>query len=128
MDRRWCFRYNRPTIHTTIDGPHSNHFPLMSRFSENPQKNQKNLPIVLMLLSKNSCIVKTGGNFYQILWPSHNVLTLLIKSYLIKTYLWLIRHGFHFPDERNSTWQRLTIFADFCLLFPLPSSVIFVGS
>jgi hypothetical protein len=30
----------------------------------------------LTLLSKNSCFVKTGGRFFQILWPSYNVLTL----------------------------------------------------
>ena len=29
-----------------------------------------------MLLSKNSCFVNTGWRFFQILWPSHNVLTL----------------------------------------------------
>ena len=45
-------------------------------FSEKATKNWKNLPFVLTLLSKNSCFVKTGGIFFQILWPSHNVLTL----------------------------------------------------
>ena len=30
----------------------------------------------MTLLSKNSCFVKTGGRFFQILWPSHNILTL----------------------------------------------------
>ena len=45
-------------------------------------KVEKNLPLVLTLLSKNSCFVKTGGRFFQILWPSHNVLTLpdLLKN------------------------------------------------
>ena len=28
-----------------------------------------------MLLSENSYFVKTGGRFFHILWPSHNVLT-----------------------------------------------------
>ena len=39
-------------------------------------KNGKNLPLVLTLQSKYSCFVKTGGTFFQILWPSHNALTL----------------------------------------------------
>ena len=43
-------------------------------------KNLKNLPLVLTLLSKNSCLVKTGGRYFPILWPSHNVLTLLNVS------------------------------------------------
>ena len=33
--------------------------------------------VVLLLLSNNSCFVKKGGRFFQILWPSHNDLTLL---------------------------------------------------
>ena len=49
---------------------------LKSSFSENATKLWKNLPLVLTLLSKNSCFVKTGGRFFPILWPSHNVLTL----------------------------------------------------
>ena len=44
------------------------------------QKNLKNLPLVLKLLSKNSCFVKTDRRFFQILWPSHNVLILLNVS------------------------------------------------
>ena len=44
-------------------------------FSEKATKVWKNLPLVLTLLSKNSCFVKTGGRFFQILWPSHNVWT-----------------------------------------------------
>ena len=48
-----------------------------SSFSEKAIKVWKNLPLVLTLLSKNSCFVKTGGRFFQILWPSHNVLTLI---------------------------------------------------
>ena len=42
-------------------------------------KNLKNLPLVLTLLSKNNCFVKTGWRFFQILWPSHNVWTLSIE-------------------------------------------------
>ena len=45
-------------------------------FSEKATKIWKNLPLVLTLLSKNSCFVKTSGRFFPILWPSHNVLTL----------------------------------------------------
>ena len=52
-------------------------YPVKFSFSEKATKNWKNLPFVLTLLSKNSCFVKTGGRFFQILWPSHNVLTLL---------------------------------------------------
>ena len=47
-----------------------------SGFLRRPQKFEKNLLLVLTLLSKNSCFVKTGGRFFQILWPSYNVLTL----------------------------------------------------
>ena len=36
-------------------------------FSEKAKKIWKNLPLVLTLLSKNSCFVKTGGRFFQIL-------------------------------------------------------------
>ena len=46
---------------------------LKSRLSEKATKFEKNLPPVLFLLSKNNCFVKTGGIFFQILWPSHNV-------------------------------------------------------
>ena len=31
------------------------------------------------LLSKNSCFAKTGGLFFQIVWPSHKVLTLHVS-------------------------------------------------
>ena len=54
---------------------------LKFRFSEKATKIWKNLPLVLTLLSKNSCFVKTGGRFFQILWPSHNILTLRKKDY-----------------------------------------------
>ena len=50
---------------------------LQSSFSEKATKLRKNLPLVLMLLSKNSCFVKSGGRLVQILWPSNNFLTLL---------------------------------------------------
>ena len=49
-------------------------------FSEKATKIRKNLPLVLKLLSRNSCFVKTGGRFFQILWPSHNVLTVLKRE------------------------------------------------
>ena len=45
-------------------------------FSEKATKIWKNYPLVLTLLSKNSCFVKKSGRFFQILWPSHNFLTL----------------------------------------------------
>ena len=34
----------------------------------------------MLLLSKNSCFVKTGERFFQISWPSHNVLTLNVSE------------------------------------------------
>ena len=37
-------------------------------FLRRPQKFEKNLPLVLTLLSKNSCLVKTSGRFFPILW------------------------------------------------------------
>ena len=45
-------------------------------FSEKATKIWKNLPLVLRLLSKYSCFVKTGLRFFQVFWPSHHVLTL----------------------------------------------------
>ena len=42
-------------------------------FLKRPQKLKKNLPLALI---KNSCFVKTSGSFFQILWPSLNVLTI----------------------------------------------------
>ena len=33
-----------------------------------------------MLLTKNSCFVKTGGRYFQIFRPSHNVLTLFLDD------------------------------------------------
>ena len=46
------------------------------RFSEKATKIWKNISLVLTLLSKNRCFVKTDGRFFPILWPSHNILTL----------------------------------------------------
>ena len=40
-------------------------------------KNLKKLTLVLTLLNKNSCFFKTSGRFFPILWPSHNVITLI---------------------------------------------------
>ena len=31
--------------------------------------------------AKNSCFVKTGGRFFQILWPSHNIWTLRMAGF-----------------------------------------------
>ena len=45
-------------------------------FSEKATKIWKNLQLVLTLLNQNNCFVKTSGRFFQILWPSYNVLTL----------------------------------------------------
>ena len=61
---------------------------LKSSFSEKVTKIWKNLPLVLMLLSKNNCFVKTGGRCFQILWPSHNVGTLNINKHKEKVISW----------------------------------------
>ena len=54
---------------------HENQFKSCSlKFSFS--KKATNLSLVLTLLSKNSCFVKKSGRFFQILWPSHNFLTL----------------------------------------------------
>ena len=54
---------------------------LKSRFSEKSTKVGKNLTLVLTLLSENSCFVKKDGIFFfQIVRPSHNVLTLKIMQ------------------------------------------------
>ena len=48
----------------------------------------------LTLLSKYSCFVKTGVRFFQILWPSHNVLTLESGSIGCGvTSLWFMKFG-----------------------------------
>ena len=36
----------------------------------------------MTLLSENSCFVNKGGRFFQILWPSHNVLTLFYFAWI----------------------------------------------
>ena len=64
-------------------------------FSEKGTKIRKNLPLVLMLLSENSCFAKTSGRFFPILWPSHNVLTL---QALVTSKFWtqrFSRFSFH---------------------------------
>ena len=38
-------------------------------------KNLKNLPLVLTLLSETAVLSKQVGDLFQILWPSHNILT-----------------------------------------------------
>ena len=57
-------------------------------FSEKATKIWKNLPLVLTLLSKNNYFVKTSGRFFQILWPSHNVLTLTEVTNVITLIGW----------------------------------------
>ena len=47
-----------------------------SSFSEKATKIRKNIPLVMTQLSKNSSSVKTGGSFFEILCPPHNILTL----------------------------------------------------
>ena len=44
-------------------------------------KNLKKSPTCFdaRLLSENSCFAKTGGLFFQIVWPSHKVLTLHVS-------------------------------------------------
>ena len=65
-------------------------------FSEKAKKIEKNLLLVLTLLSKNSCFGKTSGRFFfLILWPSHNVLTLFALPYLAEIYQ-------TFPLKRHS--------------------------
>ena len=53
-------------------------------FSEKATKIWKNLPLVLTLLSKNNCFVKTGWRSFQILWLPHNIWTLKIKCHFRK--------------------------------------------
>ena len=88
------------------------------RFSEKATKFEKNFPLVLMLLCKNSYFVKTSGRFFQILWPSHNVFTLLITycvliSLLLQVYerrLWMhYIHGQRTPGEEIAftAWPKI---------------------
>ena len=39
-------------------------------------KIRQKLPLVMTLLSKTAVLSKQVGDFFPILWPSHNVLTL----------------------------------------------------
>ena len=41
---------------------------IKSSFSEKVTNIWKNLPLVLTVLSKNNCFVKTGGRLFQILY------------------------------------------------------------
>ena len=77
LDFFWIFFYMKTVI--------LNYFVMLRvvlkfSFSEKATKIRKTLPLVLKLLSRNSCFVKTGGRFFQILWPSHNVLTVLKRE------------------------------------------------
>ena len=85
-NRRWKFRkqlWPSQNIWTSLYTPKQilvriSMQYLKFSFSEKATKIWKNLPIVLTLLSNNSCFVKKGGRFFQILQPSHNLLTLPI--------------------------------------------------
>ena len=69
-------------------------FPIKFSFSEKATKIWKNLPLVLTLLSKNNCFVKTSGRSFQIFRPSHNVWTLNFSNFTlnicIQVGLWSI--------------------------------------
>ena len=80
---KWC---TEPTINDFINI----HFIVKSSFSEKATKIWKNLPLVLMLLSKTSVLSKQVGDFFQTLWP-HNVWTLINH---IKHYFDVIRQSF----------------------------------
>ena len=54
-------------------------------FSEKATKIWKNLPLVLMLLS-TTFLSKQVGDFFQILWPSHNIWTLHKSRHLKQKY------------------------------------------
>ena len=47
----------------------------------------------------NSCFIKTWGRFFQILWPSHNILTL--KSH----HFWICRAGISFKSKSNLVFK-----------------------
>ena len=82
-------------------------FFLKSCFSEKATKIWKKFPLVQMLLSKNSCscFVKTGGRFFQLLWPSHNVPTLKQKDCEI------VNGKLLFVESSFSTWRKSLVFA-----------------
>ena len=66
------------------------HTFLKSSFSKKVTKIWINLPLVLTLLSKKNCFVKTGGRFFQILWPPHNFWTLKSRKilYFVSSWTW----------------------------------------
>ena len=73
------------------------------RFSEKATKFEKNIPLLLTLLGENSCFVKTGGIFFQILWRSHNVLTLATD--------WFWKSRLYFVAQQRRLPQFLTVYA-----------------
>ena len=77
-------------------------------FSEKATTFWKNLPLVLTLLSKDSCFVKTGGRFFQILWPSYNVWT-LVSCIWDMELVSLVLHCHFGPVFGNWTWWRRTL-------------------
>ena len=77
-------------------------------FSEKATTFWKNLPLVLTLLSKDSCFVKTGGRFFQILWPSYNVWT-LVSCIWDMELVSLVLHCHFGPVFGNVTWGRRTL-------------------
>ena len=92
---------------------------IKSSFSEKATKIWKNLPLVLTLMSKNNFFVKTGGRFFQILWPSHNVWTLsdqfskkaksnwnlteLVEEFFAQSSIW-IYFGFCRRTQSTKLW------------------------
>ena len=92
---------------------------IKSSFSEKATKFRKNCPLVLTLLIKNSCFAKTGGRFLQILWPSHNILTLPYLDAIFCfgiaefSYIFLQNVAIVYstrlqqPQERNFDWILL---------------------
>ena len=50
----------------------------------------KNLPLVLMLLSKNSCFVKTSGRFFQIFIALSKCLNFTMKKGINYSYVYKI--------------------------------------
>ena len=99
QNRRWMyqnpFAYENPLLFITS-------ILVKFRFSEKATKFEKNLPLVLTLLGENSCFVKTGGIFFQILWRSHNVLTLATD--------WFWKSRLYFAQQRRLP-QFLTVYA-----------------
>ena len=73
-------------------------------FSEKGTQIWKNLPLVLTLPSKNSCFVKTGERFFQILWPSHNIWTL---QYSVLQWHRLLQSGMQSYVLLSFSWNPL---------------------